>query len=767
MPTSEEILSGLGVQVGGVAKPTGSAETLSGLGVLLPDETGDREVDIDAERLAAIRSGEFQKEAGIKKMSQMERKIKAALEEGDPEAAEFLRSQMEESGSEQTIGGVAKEIGFRASRRWSNLVDKITGEKKKTALSEEVPELTTPLANLIDPKLGYVESMRQGLVPPVNPGRLNDMALAARSEGEFVQMLKNDSRLSAIFPDSKGNLYAVYDNGFVGAVNAPGASWMDVDTIAQKGLLFALTSGRGTITKQALKAMGTQSVLEGVSAGLGGTFDPEEVVLAGVMEGVGAKVAQSIGKWYAKANPIERRSVKSWEDLKGKIPQEDFSRLKALKEATKTLNAPEVTGPQFAVGTKGGEAVRAQSDVARSVKNLDDAVRFADKTAAQDLFARKEIKRQLEAIPSGPDAIGDGVRRVKDASENVTEFFKEQRRVVANRTYGEAFKENAQVDIRPIRQQIKKALSSGVVYKGDEQKALLKAYDFLKSPRTGTNVLSAPAKDVQKVKFELDSMINGTSSDSAGGAARDALVDVRNKLVEEIEKVSPGYMKANALYAKGTEQINDLQKTMIGVIEGTAESRLGNVINLFENKDISSIKRLKGLIDSEDPSAFPALYKGWLSNKVSRMNLRESKNPSEKLFNELFAKDDTAKRIFTFAPYPQARENLIALKNYLRYSKNLRVSSTQGEAGLLQQTAEAARQQSVQGAPATAARGIGGFFEKRKADALMEAILNPRWAEDMKYIRSLNAKAQAEKLDELLNAIAAMSQEADVADVME
>lgn len=97
--------------------------------------------------------------------------------------------------------------------------------------------------------------------------------------------------------DEKGNTVVNFPSGEY-ALNKPGLSGQDVVRGVFDMLAFTPAGRATTIPRAIARSAGTEAAIEGVEAGVGGEFSPEDVALAGGIGGVGKGVEKTIGAGY-------------------------------------------------------------------------------------------------------------------------------------------------------------------------------------------------------------------------------------------------------------------------------------------------------------------------------------------------------------------------------------------------------------------------------------------------------------------------------------
>lgn len=694
-------------------------------------------------------------------------KVEEAYASGDVAFGDFLLRQAE-AGEKQTPEGFleqvkqkAGEVGFMAERAAGRVKEAFTGENRQTEATSLYPEIGfVDKSNPVSEK--YTDPVAlslKGVLPPQDiktNAALSAMSLAGTDE-ERIQMLRSTPSVVNLFKDEKDNVFAIFNNGYIGQVNKPGLSGSDVERMAVQAIPFGAASKLakgGGVLKQVGTAMGAQTGMELATIPFGGEFNETEIALSGIMEGIGQGLSKSVGYAWGRMADKERKAIKTWRDLEGKIPNQDFQKIKQLKQAEERLDAPKTLAAQYASNT--GNRFKEVGDLIEASKKVNDAERIATKLNEQDAFVRKEIKQQVRQIFQG-DALEEGTKRVRAASESIFEDLDAARRVQADKSFGNVFKENAMVDMRPVIAKVRRIAASESIPNGEKQAVLNKLSSYFR-PQKGVLLTGMRGKGAQELKFEVDNLIKKRGETAVGENAKKALLEIQGDLIKLIDEANPGYIAANRQFAKNTQKIEELEDTIMGIIRDTGETKLARISKLFDEKDIGAVKQVLGTIGDKDQPAVFALYRSWLDDKLGKIDLKSSQNASKDLYSTLFGSPDKQRRIFELAPSKEVKENLMALRDYLDVSRNIRIAPSGGSGSVISDLFEMGRQQEVQGPRAAVYRALQSKWERARKDALTESVLNPRWAEEMKAMRKVPKAELPAAYDKLINTIIKFSQ---------
>jgi len=153
---------------------------------------------------------------------------------------------------------VTKDMGVVES-----IVESITGSERSTDETETLPDWTTmPELNQLSTSSGFAS-----------------LGTMFTSPEESVKIIQSNFPDVQVRQDSKGNFILQSQNGQEYAIK-PGFRWSDVPRAAGGLLAFLPSAGAKTIAGAAGGAGLTQAIIEGTQVATGGTYDPNEVLIA-------------------------------------------------------------------------------------------------------------------------------------------------------------------------------------------------------------------------------------------------------------------------------------------------------------------------------------------------------------------------------------------------------------------------------------------------------------------------------------------------------
>jgi len=251
-----------------------------------------------------------------------------------------------------------RPIGDIVSSAASGLREAVTGAKRQTEVTRKASDITlspewrkiqqpglapAPMNLAEVPQAiarGAYDATIGPLIEPVRAGMRE-----AASPAEQVQMIQAANPGIEVSRDDAGNTFFVSPTDGKKYVIQPGFNATDLPRIGANILLAAPSGGVAGVRRAALAAAGTQAGLEAEQAASGGTFDPEDVVLAGVGGGSGEvirRVMQGVRGARSVAPAVTEEAVE-----------------KTAQAAPEVLPGPEL-GRMVQAANAGDEAARRQ-----------------------------------------------------------------------------------------------------------------------------------------------------------------------------------------------------------------------------------------------------------------------------------------------------------------------------------------------------------------------------------------------------------------------
>lgn len=313
-----------------------------------------------------------------------------------------------------------------------------------------------------------------------------------------------------------------------GAMTGAGATAKGAQVLTQGGSEIARQVGQ-----QMGRNVGTQLAAAGASGGAAGAVrenggGPAAQIAAALGAGLAAPVAVSA----AAAVPRTAKALIEpfTEAGKQKIVGSAITRIASdPKNALSGLNNAEEIVPG---------SIQTSAQAAR-----DPGLLTLERSLASQnpLFAERQVQNN-----AARNALLEGYAK-DDAALNAA---KGARLSSGNELYGEAF---AQASQEPS------AALKGLMERPAFQKAVEQAKTIAANQGEPMANPLTTVRGLHYVKLALDDMLEPTATNALARNAKSALVDTKNKLVSEIENISPKYAEARQSYAEASKPINQME----------------------------------------------------------------------------------------------------------------------------------------------------------------------------------------------------------------
>lgn len=404
--------------------------------------------------------------------------------------------------------------------------------------------------------------------------------------------------------------YQAKDGNFYYEV--PEASLKDPKTIAQGlaagvgpsipavpsaavGVLTApmMVTGPAGAAASTLATAGTASSMQAAREGLAHSIMGQEVSplrIAG--EGISAATGQAIGAGLTKfgerglVRDINQLDTRAAADVGAKAQAEGV----ALTPAEKT-GLPSLAGQQKALGN----LPQASDKMAAFYKGRDKQVRSA-------------VQRFLDRVSPIDSAEVAGETAAKTAKSAMRAVEKE-RADQASPFYKKAFAENPEVDVNSVISSIDDQLATA---KGGIKTALERAKSFLYEGEKPDTRLDA----LHQAKLAIDDMISNTADSSIGKTARRKLVEVKNELLDAMDKASPSYAEGRAIFADLSPNTQRVSEGLVGRVADLGEQTYKNAARTFfgPSSGPRAIEEAKALMVKQDPAAWQGVKRAHLQD---------------------------------------------------------------------------------------------------------------------------------------------------------
>lgn len=514
-------------------------------------------------------------------------------------------------------------------------------ERGETRAAEELPELG-----------------RGGLLSDADPTKIAAIApvlLTTPDNSELADIvLQNFPNISKQFSPAGEIILANNDTGAKIIVNKPGLSRLDL--VQGLGIAAAFTpAARGatllpTLPAKVFAGVGlsglTQNIIESIQEAVGGTLDEDEINLAASLGGVAEVVVPAI-----QAFRQTKQAAKVGTEA-AQIP-EVRQQIQAGKESVGSL--AEVTGEK--VGLFQAQQTQLPSELLK--QRLLPQLDAGSKVAAEAL--ENQNKETFDATISlldqiaPPESVATGAKRFKTASEKALEAGKQRRQAATSDLFKEATRRGANTDVTPVRSILTRELKESVP--GQQQSTLRGVLKSLKGIATEevptaveggglglatgkktTRQLQPSLKQLDRAKDKINALLEKTAGSAEARKTKRILVEVKNKLIDQMEVASPIYKEAMDRFRELSPAVQELEDSIIGQISKIDDVNIKNIAQrIFDPKNAATnptiINNAKKVIDKIDPGAWDDLLRVEVNRRVGGLEQLIEDIPGELVGN--------------------------------------------------------------------------------------------------------------------------------------
>lgn len=593
-------------------------------------------------------------------------------------------------------------------------------QKAQTARIEALPELTGILSGQDKLKVAALSPVLLSTPDPIEFGRIleenfPDIGVVQTPEGEFIAV-NNRTRQAA-------------------SINKPGLSPVDVLQglgiaasffPAAKAASIPATLGGKVAAGSATSGL-TQAAIEAGQALTGGEVSPTDI---GIAAGLGG-AAEVI------------------------LPAVSAAR-QAIRPATATV-APEVQAARAA--TEGVEEVTGQAVglfPAQRSQNPAELItqRLLPQLQGGARKATEALKRQNEQVfnatarlinqTGAADSLTAGAGRFKTAAENAVAKAKSIRAEKASPLYREAFKDNAKVDIEPVRIAIDAALDNFPA-QGKISGVIKKAEKVVESAKS--------LRELHGAKLEIDELINARGDSSLTNTAKNELRGIQQSLLTQIDEASPLYAQARSEFAAASPAVEEVSQGIIGRI-ANKENLKSISKDIFDAQQVNPavIRNAKKVIDEVDPQAWDDILRIELQRRIGGLTDLIAENPDAvantpaQIKRALFG-NPANRKVLLSGMNTEQRQSFKFLEEVLGRAASGRAQGSPT-------AAFGAVREEVRGVPLAVKdfifspiKSISGLGEQRiierNTEALAELAFNPEFAGKVKSVSALKQNTDA------------------------
>jgi hypothetical protein len=497
--------------------------------------------------------------------------------------------------------------GSGATRDWGSSQELTQEQMDATRLERvaRIPEITGSMGKLSQ-NVGFLQAVG---------------GMTAFDPDEFGQILTSADPNIGVVSTPEGERIAVNNQtGQAFSINKLGPSLMDAVQLG--GAVAAFTpAGRGaTVARQALGGVGTQAVIEGGQAALGGQINPADIAIAGAAPVVVSAAGKAIGQGLRK---ITGRPAATTEYIEQQV-------LKAV---------PPPTVPQKAAVSVNESAKRA--DIRRAIQEgsvesvgwtVDDGGRIIADQLQRDLVKKGVNDRAIVTLRDMSPADKRHARRMIDLAESYVKGVKGSERTRPQTVIGENAMKRFEV-IKKAQQDASKAIGAAVQkdIKGKpaditaEFDGFLDSLDqlgikvdggkanFKDSLVRGSNVTPIrnvldvlkptynDAGELHKLKQFITNQLDydNPATKPLDRQAENALKALRAQVNEKLRSMSPDYAAANDSFRQAAEVVNPFAKVM-GRRFDPESSRVENYVGKELRKVLTNYQKADDLVIAID-----------------------------------------------------------------------------------------------------------------------------------------------------------------------
>ena len=349
--------------------------------------------------------------------------------------------------------------------------------------------------------------------------------------------------------------------------------------------------------------------------------------LTGLAGSAGEGVRQTIGNAIA-GDPVSMGDIAKTGAIDAATQGLGASWLKAAERHAardiKKLDPASVAGLKAKAAAAGVDLTPAQLTNLPSLRNQQRALSGMDASAdTMEKFYQKqagqvdsEMGRFLRGMSANDSAEVMG-QRVKGAAFDAMEAVAKQRANAAGPIYREAFDKTVGMNpaALPRAEAIMARMPRDVVAKAMGI-ARIEGID-LGDPKTSF-------KGMHYLKLALDRKINAGIWEGVAGAEKNALVNLKNELVDAMDDISAKdvagrslYKQARDIYAHASPMVESVREGLTGAIAGLKDDKARNAAGMLLDPKKSgplAMSQAKKLIQSQDPEAWQQVKRAYLED---------------------------------------------------------------------------------------------------------------------------------------------------------
>lgn len=649
------------------------------------------------------------------------------------------------------------------------LADSPVAGAPATALTGLTPEEAAEL-----PEIGVLENQlgaKEGF----------KLALGSLVSSEPAQQIEI---IQSVLPDAKINTFEsgetvvdYNDQKFI--LNKPGISAADITRFAGQFLAFLPVGKAAQIGKAGVAKAGALKALEpvaksavnqrlgqmaGAAAGSAGISAGLDV---GAQQMAGEEGTQGISKERAALSavfgggaeilgPAFRAMTRKFRGTPDDLKYIDLDAVKELKQA-EDITGIKLLEPQ---------ATQARGDAAY-MKILQDLPETQQQMAVrlnqQNQEAGAAVTNYLASI-GDKKAIVNAPKQVRDLAVGAIDEMKAARSELVRQGYQDAFSAGTKINVAPIVAEVDSLLAkTSSSATNPVRKTLLEAKDQLMADAQDGLV---DLEILHSVKMNMDDTIGAFGEGGVSGQSRKALTEVKNSMVNSMDKASPLYDQVKSIYREASGPINEMQNSLVGKVSGVKDDNLKKVLSsIFDASESNpaNLKQAKSIIESQDPEAWNQLLRAHLESNLGKMSTRSVEgvqNTPSLYLGALFGKNEVQRRMILDSMNGEQKASARWLEMALK-------AASRGRAGGSDTAAKLAAKENIRGerslfeylSPLNWSKQLSesarqAKFERR-AEAFVDAMTDGEWSAEMAKLKQMNPtdSASARALVQMLGRI--------------
>lgn len=506
-------------------------------------------------------------------------------------------------------------------------------------LRQQAQQAGVPLARDL-PEIGASAEMNQLNLPAFKSAAASLFTFDDQELGNIL----TEQLGAEIIQDPEGSFVARLPSGDF-AINKPGFSPQDVAKAAATGLAFTPAGRLSSIPAQAAGGAATAATIEGGQAALGGSFDPEDVIIEAAAPVVLNKLGQAVQRGAHRVKGRNDAAEKYVDDLLSRSddtvdkpaseglrlePMESpppnkssefFERVNRMeKESAKRAEIREALkeGSVEAVGWKVDDAGRVVKDpIQRQLvrEGVSDQAVVAlkdlpppDKEAALRMLqiARRHVKKLPGHTRTRPNVVigNNAMKRFNYLQEQKNKASKQIGRAVQKDIAGQPVSiddiyddllDTLQNEFRVTIDGDKLDFKNSLI-DGSNTRAVRRVVNLLKPDYSDARQLH---QDKQAITNQLDYTDQGIGQPPLDKGIERLLKDVRARINDRLRGMSEDYAKANDQYAQAIAPMVQFSKSMGRNYDPFSE-RVDNFVGQELRKVITNYASANPMIEAID-----------------------------------------------------------------------------------------------------------------------------------------------------------------------